>query len=69
MSDLVRLNINLNRPTADALEQLAATAGSATEAVRRAISIYKFLTDEVKAGRQIQTMDKDGRNAREVVFL
>ena len=65
-----RLNVNMNAQTADALRQLARDNGiSFTEAVRRAISIYKFFEDEMAQGRKIQTMDRDGGNKRDVVLM
>lgn len=69
-ANLVRLSVNLNSETADALKELAASRGvSATEAVRRAISLYKFLEDESKSGRHIQTTDSDRSTVRELVLI
>lgn len=68
--ELVRLNVNLNQETAVALRELAALNGiTYTEAIRRSIAVYKFLTDEVQAGRKIHTMDQDGRKTREMVLM
>lgn len=65
-----RLNVNMNAQTADALRRLARDNDiSFTEAVRRAISIYKFFEDEMAQGRKIQTMDLDGGNKRDVVLM
>lgn len=67
---LVRLNVNMNRETANALKELKNQEGlSLTETVRRAIAVYKYVYDEVKKGRVVQTMDKDGKNRREIVLM
>jgi hypothetical protein len=50
------------------LRSLAESAGTATEAVRRAISVYKFLQDEVMRGRKIHIIDSNGSHVRELVF-
>jgi|GEM_PF-2819971 len=66
----VRLNVNMNAQTADALRELAAKHGiSFTEAIRRAISIYKFFDEEAEAGRKIQTMKRNGEEKRDVVLM
>lgn len=57
-SDLVRLSVNMNQKTADALVELADSKGiSYTEAVRRAISVYYYLDNEARKGRRIITSD------------
>jgi uncharacterized protein (DUF2267 family) len=67
---LVRLNVNLNSETADALRQIAEERGiSATEAVRRAIAVYKYIEDEVDAGHTVQTVDKTSQKVRELVLI
>lgn len=67
---LVRLNVNLNQETAEALKALAAKENiSYTEAVRRAIAVFKFIEDEQAEGRKIQTMDANDRNKRELVLM
>lgn len=67
---LVRLNVNLNQETAAALKDLAAKENiSYTEAVRRAIAVFKFIEDEQAEGRKIQTMDANDRNKRELVLM
>ena len=67
---LVRLNVNLNRETAEALKEIAEERGiSATEAVRRAISIYKYIDDEVQDGRKVITSDQENKNVKELVLL
>lgn len=65
-----RLNINMNEETAAALRELAQEKQiSITEAVRRAISVYKFVEDEIAEGRKIQTMRPDGSEKRDVVLM
>lgn len=67
---LVRLNVNMNEETAAALKELVEKDKlSFTETIRRAVAIYKFVRDEIKSGRIIQTMDPDGKNRREIVLL
>lgn len=65
--EIVRLNVNLNGETADALKELAARNGiSYTEVVRRAISIYDYLSREQDKGRVIRTakVTKSGREKK-----
>jgi hypothetical protein len=46
-----RLNVNINDETQAALEDLAARRQTTvTEVVRRAVSVYKFISDEVTDG-------------------
>jgi hypothetical protein len=67
---LVRLNVNLNKETAAALKEIAAKENiSLTEAVRRAIAILKFVEEEQDRGRKIQTMDRDGKDKRELILM
>lgn len=56
-----RLSVNINDETAEALRELADRKGtSVTEIVRRAVSVYKFVEDEVGTnGKQLQLV---GRN-------
>lgn len=67
--DIVRLEINLNVETADALKQLAVSQGvPLTEVVRRAISLYKFLEEERAQGRRIQTANPASGEVRELIL-
>lgn len=67
---LVRLNVNLNKETAAALKEIAERENiSLTEAVRRAIAILKFVEEERDHGRKIQTMDRDGKDKRELILM
>jgi len=66
---LVRLSVNLNQESADALKAVSEKKGiSYTEAVRRAIAIGKFVDDAVAVGSTIQVVDANG-NVREAVLL
>lgn len=69
--EITRLNVNLNAATAAALKRLAEEQGmSLTEVVRRSISVYNFITNEVSAGQKILVL-REGDTAdeyREVVF-
>ena len=67
---LVRLNVNLNAETAEALREIADHRGiSFTEAVRRAISVYKFIDEETKDGSRIQTVNSSRNEVRELVLM
>jgi hypothetical protein len=69
-NELVRLNVNLNQPTADALKVIAVRDGiTFTEAIRRAISLLSFVESEVDAGRVVQTQNSDGTRRRELVLM
>lgn len=67
---MVRLNVNLNQETAEALKQIASEHNvSYTEAVRRAITVLKFIEDEQAEGRKVQTMDSNEKNKRELILM
>jgi hypothetical protein len=67
---LVRLSVNLNAETAEALREIADHWGiSATEAVRRAISVYKFIDEETQEGSRIQTVNWARNEVRELVLM
>jgi predicted DNA binding CopG/RHH family protein len=67
---ITRLNVNLNAETAEALKEIAEHRGiSFTEAVRRAISVYKFIDDETQEGHRIQTVDPERNQVRELVLM
>ena len=67
---MVRLSVNLNKETADALKEIADRQNiSVTEAVRRAISIFRFIESEREEGRKIQAVDAHEKNKRELVFM
>lgn len=50
-----RLSVNINDECAEALYELAVRESvTATEVIRRAISVYKFVSDEQDAGKQLK---------------
>ncbi|HET9663944.1 MAG TPA: ribbon-helix-helix domain-containing protein [Burkholderiales bacterium] len=60
-----KLSINVNRETAETLQQIAEDKGvSITEAVRRAVALLKYIDDSQKAGMEVQV-----RNGRSVMKL
>lgn len=53
-----RLSVNINDECVAALTDLRDRRGETiTEVIRRAISVYKFIEDEVAQGKTIQTVD------------
>lgn len=63
-----RLSVNVSLDVGRAIDQLAKrNKTSITEVIRRAVSAYKFIDDEVAAGGKI-LIEKDG-TIREVKFL
>lgn len=68
--ELVRLSVNMNPETAEALKELASSRHlSYTEAIRRAIAIAKYIDDEVREGRKVQTVDDDRKDIRELILI
>ena len=50
-----RLGVNINDETAAALNDLAARRQvTVTETVRRAVSVYKFIEDQVRDGKELR---------------
>lgn len=65
-----RLSVNINARTASDLRRLAQDQGMTyTEAVRRAIEVLAFLTDEREAGNSIQVVDPHRKVTREIITL
>ena len=68
-----RLNVNINKEVEVALRELAEKHDiSITETMRRAVSLYKFSTDQARNGKEISlgTYDQDGREVlREVIVI
>jgi hypothetical protein len=58
-----RLNVNINDETAAALRELAERRQTTvTEIVRRAVSVYKFVEDEVVDGNKVlKLVSRDGQ--------
>lgn len=66
----VRLSVNLNKDTADALKEIAQSRGiSITEAVRRSLNVYFYLLEQHDKGRTIETCNSRGKRRRELIFL
>ena len=67
----VRLSVNISDETEAALKELAGRKDvTVTEIVRRAVSIYKFVEDEVvETDSQLVIENKDKARRREVAFL
>lgn len=65
--ELVRLSVNMNRPTAEALREYAERHDiSITEAVRRVVATADFLDKEIAAGHKVQVQGEGV--VRELVF-
>jgi hypothetical protein len=65
-----RINMILPQTEADEIKSFADDdAVSATEIIRRSFKLYKFIRNEIKAGRRIVTSDKDGKNPVELMVL
>lgn len=66
-----RLSINLNDATAEALKELQREQGlSATEVVRRAITLYKFISDETRGTKKkLQIVDRKGKEVTTVEIM
>jgi hypothetical protein len=66
-----RLSVNLGAGPAEALRELMESKDiTATEAIRRAISVWSFIEKEQAAGRNIAVVDHSGgkQNVREIFF-
>lgn len=67
----VRLSVNLGEQPAAALRELMSKKGiTATEAVRRALSVWKFVEDELAQGNRLAVLvgEGDHRAVREIIF-
>jgi hypothetical protein len=63
-----RLSININQEAADFLDAVTAKRGiSYTEAVRRALALYKLLEDQTAMGNHVQI--DDGKRVRDLVVI
>lgn len=68
-SNFVRLSVNLSHETADTFKTLAERKGlSFTEAIRRAITIWKFVEDQLSQGHELAVVEADG-TPRKVLIL
>jgi len=67
----VRLSVNLGAQPAAALREMMNKKGiTATEAIRRALSIWKFVEDERAHGNHLAVLEGEGdhRRVREIIF-
>lgn len=66
----VRLSVNMNPETAEALRDLASRSGgiSVTEAVRRAVALAHYFAETTDEGNKIQIEDSAGR-VKELVLM
>jgi len=63
-----RLSVNLNSEAAEFLDQITERRDiSYTEAVRRALALYKLLETETDAGNHLQI--DDGNRVRDLVLI
>lgn len=67
----VRLSVNINDETEQALKELAERRGTTvTEIVRRAVSVYKFVEDEVgRNGKALQLVDRENETVTSVAMI
>ncbi|MDJ0016492.1 MULTISPECIES: ribbon-helix-helix protein, CopG family [Rhodococcus] len=66
----IRLSVNMNAETADALREIAEAYGvSVTEAVRRAVSVAHFVEQQTRAGKTVQIEDPKTGKVRELVMM
>ena len=67
----VRLSVNINEETEEALRELAKRRQTTvTEIVRRAVGVYKYVDDEVIEPKKVlQIATADGEVERELVLL
>lgn len=65
MAEYIRLSVNLAPTVSEALRATAARKGlSITEAVRHAVAVWKFITDEQAKGNRVLIMEGEGTGAR-----
>lgn len=61
MSETVRLSININRETLDALREISGKRHiTVTETVRRGVAMLKYFEDAISRGDQVQLEDPQG---------
>jgi hypothetical protein len=57
---MTRLIININDESADFILRQKSAGVTATETVRRALSVYEFMLEAERDGRQLQTVARNG---------
>lgn len=55
-----RLSVYIGDETAEQLRKMAEDGLTVTEAVRRAVAVYKFFDDARNGGQKIQLVDRHG---------
>lgn len=56
-----RMSVNITNQTARDLRELAERRDSSvTDVVGRSVTVYKFIVDEIAAGKTVQTVDRSG---------
>lgn len=66
----IRLSVNMNPETADALREIAKAHGvSITEAVRRAVSVAHFVEQQVREGKSVQIEDPKTGKVKELLMM
>ncbi|WP_241031951.1 ribbon-helix-helix protein, CopG family [Rhodococcus koreensis] len=66
----IRLSVNMNTETAEALREIAEAYGiSVTEAVRRAVSVAHFVEEQTRQGKTVQIEDPKTGKVRELVMM
>lgn len=64
-----RLSLNISQTTADELLKLKEKNGnSLTEIIRNAVALYAYLDEEKAHNRLVQTVGKNGKDRKELVF-
>ncbi|MCW5773292.1 MAG: ribbon-helix-helix protein, CopG family [Rhodospirillaceae bacterium] len=67
MADIVKVSMNIPKKELDAIKKVASKRGtSVTDAIRRALLMEQFLTEEEEKGNKLLIEDKD-KNLRQVV--
>lgn len=64
-----RLSLNVSQEVADKLLKLKEANGtSLTEIIRDSVNLYFFLDNERKHDRLVQTVEKNGKDRKEIIF-
>lgn len=71
---MAKMTVDFNPAVTEMLEKVAEGEGrTKVEVLRRAIGLYKYLGDEIKAGageeRYLAILTKDGRPVKEVAWV
>jgi hypothetical protein len=67
--NVARLSVNINNETAEAIRRSQErNKTTATDVIRRAVSVYAFLHAAQENGQEIQTEDGRGRRTKVVIL-